>query len=72
MKQLPRDVKKFGYHHKILVRSDGEPAIKDLLNRVSGLRPSETILENSPPGDSKANGRGERAVRSIEKQTRII
>ena len=72
VKQYLRDVKKFGYHHKILIRSDGEPAIRDLLDRVCQLRASETILEASPKGDSKANGRAERAVQAIEKKTRVL
>ena len=75
--QYIREIKKFGHHHKILMRSDGENAIKDLLNRVSTLRASETlqaetVLENSPAGDSKANGRAERAVQSVEKQVRVL
>ena len=32
VKQYLRDIKKFGYHHKILIRSDGEPALCDLLS----------------------------------------
>ena len=72
VKQYDRDVKKLGYHHKILIRSDGEPAIKDLLNKVAELRAPETVLENSPAGDSKANGRAERAVQAVEKQTRVL
>ena len=66
VKQYLRDIKKFGYHHKILIRSDGEPALCDLLAMVSELRAAETVLENSPVGDSRANGRAERAVQAIE------
>ena len=77
VKQYLRDIKKFGHMHKVLIRTDGEPAIKDLMNKVSSLRASETvsattILENSPPGDSRSNGRAERAVQSIEKQVRVL
>ena len=55
-----------------MTRSDGEFAIKDLLGKLSAMRASETILESAPKGDSKANGRAERAVQEIEKQTRNI
>ena len=72
VKQYDRDVKKLGYHHKILIRSDGEPAIKDLLVKVAELRAPETVLENTPKGDSRSNGRAERAVQSVEKQTRVL
>ena len=48
VRQYVRDVKKFGYHHRVVIRSDGEPAIKDLLTKVAELRASETVLENTP------------------------
>ena len=72
VKQLNRNLKKFGYHSKIVMRSDGELANRDLLDKLSSMRSSETILESAPKGDSKANRRAERAVQSIEKQTRIL
>ena len=72
VKQYDRDIKKFGYRSKVTLRSDGEPAIRDLLDKVSNMRASETVTEHTPKGDSKANGRAERAVQSIEKQTRVL
>ena len=33
-KQLDRVIKRFGHHGKVVLKSDGEPAIKVLLNRV--------------------------------------
>ena len=36
------------------------------------MRGAETVLEQSPKGDSKAAGRAERAIQSIEKQTRVL
>ena len=55
----------------MVLRSDGENAIRDLLGKIAAMRSSETVLEQSPKGDSKANGRAERAVQSVEKQTRV-
>ena len=72
VKQLNRNLKKFGHHSKVVVRSDGEFAIRDLLDKLSSMRSSETILEHTPVGDSRANGRAERAVQSIEKQARVL
>ena len=72
VKQYDRDVKKLGHHHKILIRSDAEPAIKDLLTKAAEVRAPETVLDNTPAGDSKANGRAERAVQAMEKQTRVL
>ena len=72
VKQLNRNLKKFGHHRKVLLRSDGEAAIKDLLQKVSELRSSQTVLEHTPAGDSRANGRAERAVQAVEKKTRVL
>ena len=36
------------------------------------MRASQTIIENAPTGDSRANGRAERAVQQVEKQTRTL
>ena len=72
VKQLDRNIKKYGNHGKVVLRTDGEAAIRDLANRVSAMRASQTILENTPKGDSRANGRAERAVQQVEKQTRVL
>ena len=72
VQQYLRDLRRWGLRHKVLFRSDGEPAIVDLLNRVSDLRQPETLLEASPATDSKANGVAERAIQSIEKQLRVL
>ena len=70
VQQYLRDLKKQGLRGKVVLRSDGEPAIVDLLNRVADIRMGETLIENSPVGDSRANGEAERAVQSVQKQTR--
>ena len=66
VKQVHRDIRKFGHRHKTNLRSDGEPAIKSLFEKVACMRAQETFLENSPVGDSRANGRAGRAVQTIE------
>ena len=72
VKQYVRDVKKFGYRHKVVIRTDGEYAIRDLVDKAANLRASETVVEHTPPGDSKANGTAERAMQTIEKQCRVL
>ena len=72
VKQLDRNLKKFGNHGKVVLRSDGEVAIKDLLQKVSEMRASQTLIESTPKGDSRANGRAERAAQQVEKQTRVL
>ena len=71
--QLARDLRKMGYFGRVVVRSDGEPAIKDLMVELARARGNaETAIENTAPGDSRSNGYAERAVRSVEEQVRAI
>jgi len=70
--QLVRDMLKFGHHGDLILKSDQEPAVVDLLREVARLRGTKrTILENSPVGDSKANGMIERGIQSVEKILRV-
>ncbi len=69
--QLARDIMKCGYHGRVTIRGDQEPALQDLLGEVARLRGDlPTVIEGSPVGDSKANGYAERAVKSIEEMVR--
>ena len=72
VQQYLRDLKKWGLRQKLILRSDGEPAIVDLLNRVCDFRVPETLMESSPVSDSRANGLAERAIQSVEKQVRVL
>ena len=72
VKQFERDIRRFGHRKKLLLRSDGEPAVKDLLEKVADYRTPETVIEQSPVEDSRANGLVERAVQAVEKQVRVI
>jgi hypothetical protein len=89
------DLDSLGYG-RIIVKSDQEPAIKNLQAEVRQMRweelqllmktvkdkrgvetdidlcSGETILENSPAGDSKANGFIERAIQELEGQVRTV
>ena len=51
---------------RAILKSDGEPATVALQEAVKNSRQSETILENSPKGDSQSNGAAETAVRELE------
>ena len=50
VKQVSRDIKKFGYRHKFTLRSDGEPAIKGLVEKVAAMRAQERCLRIPQPG----------------------
>ena len=71
--QLEKDVRKFGYHGRVVLKSDGENAIKDLMKEVALKRcDMPTVLEHSKAYDSKSNGRAENAVRRVESQVRTM
>ena len=52
VKQLERNIQKFGNHSKIVLRSDGQASIRDLLGRVGAMRASQIVIECTPKGDS--------------------
>jgi len=58
------DLEKLGLK-RVILKCDGEPARKHIQEEVHRRRSEETILENSPVGDSRSNGKAERAVQSI-------
>jgi hypothetical protein len=89
------DIDSLGYG-RIVIKSDQEPAIKDLQKEVRQRRwdelqmlmstikekrgtgtevdlcSGETVLENSPAGQSKANGFIERTIQELEGQVRTV
>ncbi len=69
--QLVNDIKKLGYKD-VVIRSDQEPAIMALVDKVAQLRDEVTIKESSPVGDSQANGMAERGVQAVEEYVRVL
>ena len=70
--EMIRDIEKLGYSD-IILKCDGEAALKTIQEVVRHRRENgKTILENSPVGDSRANGAAERAVQSVSEQVRVI
>ena len=60
-------------HADLVLRSDQEPAIVDLLNDVSRKRaPAKSFLEQSPVGESQSNGMIERRNWTVEGQIRVL
>ena len=64
-------IQREGHHGPLEIRTDGEPALVDLMNHVAAKRTSPTLLRRSRPYDSQANGRVERTVRSVEEVARV-
>ena len=60
--QLVKDTKNMGHYGPLIIRSDGEPALLRVLEKMAQLRDAEvkediiTVLEQSPMGDSSGNG----------------
>ena len=72
-RRLEQDVRRLGYHGRLVVRSDGEPAATDLMHELARRRGDmPTSIEQSKPYDSKSNGRAENAVRRLESQVRTL
>ena len=60
---LVKDLERCGFHGKVVLKGDQEPAIEDLMREVARSRGDlETILEFSPVRDSSGNGLAEKGV----------
>ena len=65
-------LRRMGHHGTLELRSDGEPALMELLRNVAAKRKAQTVFKLCAPSDSQANGRIERTVRSVEEATRVL
>ena len=54
--QLVKDIDRMG-HTRMCLKTDGEAALVSMQQEVKKRRSHETLLENSPAGDSRANKR---------------
>ena len=68
------EVFKYLGHNKVIYRSDQEPAILDLKDRVKNEVSlfTEVVLESTPVGDSQANGAIENANQYIKAQIKTM
>ena len=69
IERVIENISRLGYH-KVIVKSDLEPALVDLVCGIIAARDEPTIPEHSPVGESQSNGIVERAVRSSKDQIR--
>ena len=69
--RIAKDITRWGYRGRVILKSDQEPAIVAFLEQVAQERGSApTTLEHSPVTDSQSNGGAERGVRSMEEMVR--
>ena len=59
-------------HQKVILQSGQEPSIIDVKHKAGTHIPTEIVHEESPVGDSNANGSIERANQTIQGQIRAI
>ena len=73
-KRISAFIREIGLEGQDLVlRSDQEPALQDLLAEVGRRRiPAKTFYEVSPVGSSASNGVAERGVQTVEGQIRVL
>ena len=70
-KRVVKDLDMIG-RTKVVMRTDGEPAITDLVAAVKRNRQHETIPEKAPKGDPRANGQAENGVRLVKERFRVV
>ena len=59
-------------HQRVILQSDQEPSIIDVKQKAGTHIPTEIVYEESPVGDSNADGSIERANQTIQGQIRSI
>ena len=67
-----RNIQHYGHHGGVILKSDREHAVTDLLHQVARLRQPRTQIEKSALGDSQSNGLAERAVQTAQMMTRTL
>ena len=65
-------LRELGHHGPVVLRSDGEQVLQELLTKVATGRQAQTLVERGAREDGACNGRAERAVRTTEEQTKLI
>jgi thiol-disulfide isomerase/thioredoxin len=69
--QLIRDVEELGCK-KFILKADNEPATHALQEELKKQQQDETLLGNSPVGESQSNGLAERAVQAAGGHIRVV
>ena len=68
---MASDLGVLGYK-RLVLKSDGEPAVQALKEAVKAERHEEIVLESSPVGESQSNGGAECAVQLVQGQFRAM
>ncbi len=71
LKKMCKDMEELGRRDAVL-KSDGEPAIVAVQNKIQSMRSGRTIPRNPPAYNPEANGPIEKAVRDVTAHTRAL
>ena len=69
--RIVEDIDDLG-HIDVILKSDGEPSIVQLLKKVKAKRVNNTIIEHPPAYDPQSNGVAERAAKTVQGQARTL
>ncbi len=70
-KKIVKDLEELG-RSDVILKTDGEPAIKAIQNRIQALRHGRTVPRNPPAYNPQSNGPCEKAVQDVTSQLRSI
>ena len=59
-------------YERVIIKSDHEESICALQREIKNIRQSETMLENSPVGESRSNGLIEMAIQEVQGAIRTL
>ena len=71
VKKIIQDIQDLG-RNQIILKTDGEPAIKAVQARIVALRESQTVPRNPPAYNPQSNGACEKAVQDVTTQLRAM
>ena len=70
-KKVVQDLEELG-RSNIILKTDGEPAIKAVQNRIQAIRAGRTVPRNPPAYNPQSNGPCEKAVQDVTAQLRSL
>ena len=70
-KQIVKDIQELGYGD-IILKTDGDPAIVALQNKMQSMRQAKTVPRNPPAYNPQSNGPCEKAVQDVTAHMRAL
>eukprot|EP00969_Alexandrium_andersonii_P270934 11975078-Alexandrium_andersonii.AAC.1 len=64
--QAVASIRRLGHHHRVLLKTDDEPALLDLRRAVAERLGAQAAQESPPAYEPQSNGSVENAVRQLK------